>query len=282
MPVRQYWEDSLHQAERRLIGEAATLHATTTRIPVDLHALANQLGARLERSTSEETQHGSLHRTNGEWIIRFNAQHPVRRQRFTIAHEMAHLLFSLAGIQPPSSTGEYWILEKACHVVASELLVPNTMAPTALIPRTDLRRLMYELTQRFLLSREAASRYLLRRSSNFNAIAGALYVPQEMIVYTQWSETRTSADLASSQDDISLWPGPRTKLQLHGAAHLDFCRLVSSACLQNEVNHFARTSHSTLVAIPSGRLPYSNSRQVPLTILFDLNNPPPSNQLTLF
>ena len=276
MPVRGHWADCLRQAATRAVDEAAALHATTTRVPVNLHALAYQLGARLESSTSPDTPDGSLHRASGEWVIRFNEQRPLHRKRFTIAHEMAHLLFLSTGLQPPSSTGEYWVLEEACQVVASELLVPNTMAPTAPIPRSDLRPWMQGLAQRFLLSPEAASRYLLRRGPNCVATAGVLTISQEQILFTKWSEVL---------DSQPGWPGPRSILRLDDPRFPEFTEIVRSTSLDNRTLHSDHSGDSTFVVLPFGRSLYKRRNTeylAPLTIVFQIHDPQPGNQLALF
>jgi len=61
--------------------------------PVDLDALAENLGIRVRRDQSMDNGiSGKIERLNGSsgFAITLNANHPLRRQRFTLAHEIGH------------------------------------------------------------------------------------------------------------------------------------------------------------------------------------------------
>ncbi len=47
---------------------------------------------RLEYTTMEPTVSGSLTFENGVWTIKINKSHNVKRQRFTVAHELGHYM----------------------------------------------------------------------------------------------------------------------------------------------------------------------------------------------
>lgn len=64
------------------------------RAPVDVHALALKLGARVQFAPSNDDLSGFLLRDSStqQVIIGVNSTHSSVRRRFTIAHELGHLL----------------------------------------------------------------------------------------------------------------------------------------------------------------------------------------------
>jgi Zn-dependent peptidase ImmA (M78 family) len=62
--------------------------------PVPLEAVAEALGARIhyEPYDGEDMSGMAYRQPDGQRVIGVNSLHSARRQRFTIAHEMAHLL----------------------------------------------------------------------------------------------------------------------------------------------------------------------------------------------
>jgi Zn-dependent peptidase ImmA (M78 family) len=63
-----------------------------TRAPVPVEELAQHLGARLSYSPLDSELSGMVFIRDGDPIIGVNASHPRNRQRFTVAHEIAHLV----------------------------------------------------------------------------------------------------------------------------------------------------------------------------------------------
>jgi Zn-dependent peptidase ImmA (M78 family) len=63
-----------------------------TRPPVPVEMIAESLGARVRYSPHEGELAGMLMRGNGQIVIGVNSLHHINRQRFTIAHEIGHLL----------------------------------------------------------------------------------------------------------------------------------------------------------------------------------------------
>ena len=60
------------------------------RPPVSIRDIAALEGLHVVESASQGDVSGALIRTNGVSVIAVNANHHINRQRFTIAHEMAH------------------------------------------------------------------------------------------------------------------------------------------------------------------------------------------------
>ena len=60
-------------------------------VPVDVHALAEKLGADVVADELDDDVSGFLLREKGACTIAINRQHHPNRQRFTLAHECGHL-----------------------------------------------------------------------------------------------------------------------------------------------------------------------------------------------
>jgi Zn-dependent peptidase ImmA (M78 family) len=61
-------------------------------VPVDVEAIAAHLGAQIVLEHLDRAVSGMLYRDEENVVIGVNATHPERRQRFTIAHELGHLV----------------------------------------------------------------------------------------------------------------------------------------------------------------------------------------------
>jgi Zn-dependent peptidase ImmA (M78 family) len=61
-------------------------------IPVPLEEVARKLGARVSYQPFEDQLSGMLYREGSDVLIGINSAHSHARQRFTLAHEIGHLL----------------------------------------------------------------------------------------------------------------------------------------------------------------------------------------------
>ncbi len=88
-----------------------------------LDDLARRLG--VSRIIEEPLRYegGLFQLPSGERIIRLNSASTFVRKRFTLAHEIGHLLLGKPGLRSPC--GDDPELERACDVIASELLMPT-------------------------------------------------------------------------------------------------------------------------------------------------------------
>lgn len=59
-------------------------------VPVDLLRLASGLGIEVRQEQMDDDMSGYLERRGARWVIGVNQYHHPVRQRFTIAHELAH------------------------------------------------------------------------------------------------------------------------------------------------------------------------------------------------
>lgn len=102
--------------------------------PLDIHALVKSLGIRLVSIPMKDEISGSLNLSeNGkEWIIKVNALHHPNRQRFTIAHELAHFarhrsLQAQFEDQNFFRKGDTNAMEAEANRFAGELLMPEVL-----------------------------------------------------------------------------------------------------------------------------------------------------------
>jgi|HubBroStandDraft_1064217.scaffolds.fasta_scaffold49733_1 hypothetical protein len=87
--------------------------------PTDLDAIAARLKARV---TGEEIfGSGELRRDGSGYVIVYAADLSIPRRRFTIAHELAHVVIDRTGPNAPRAGKE---LERLCDLIAAELLMP--------------------------------------------------------------------------------------------------------------------------------------------------------------
>jgi Zn-dependent peptidase ImmA (M78 family) len=81
---------STEQIERR--ARQLLAEADITSPDVDVKAVAKFLGAIIRRVEADEDISGALVREDDQLIIGINRDHPVSRRRFTIAHEIGHIV----------------------------------------------------------------------------------------------------------------------------------------------------------------------------------------------
>jgi len=145
--------------------------------PVDVQVLAQTLGAEVRLQKADPELSGFLLRdaASRRTVIGVNAGQHLNRQRFTIAHEIGHLLlhegrpmyidsaqhvFRLSLRNKDSSTGEN-IEEREANLFAAELLMPRALIEQALSTTPDLdvhdEEQLRKLAERFQVSPQALS-----------------------------------------------------------------------------------------------------------------------------
>lgn len=155
------------------------------RAPVNVRAITEHYAQVIARPLDEEISGALIPPETVGWTILVNSTHPTVRQRFTLAHELGHLI--LHGYTTPhadrrfkfrdarSSEGSA-VEEIQANQFAAELLMPRSMvlaaAKSHTIEHTPLNEgdddalevLAADLAQRFQVSRQAM---LIRLSSLF-------------------------------------------------------------------------------------------------------------------
>ena len=125
-------ENIRHGFTPKALRHIASIHGIPTS-PLEIHKLVEHLGIKLLCIPMDDDISGSLRMSDSgnHWVLTVNSLHHPNRQRFTIAHELAH--FSLH-----TSTASDFIdhnffrngdsnpMEAEANKFASELLMPET------------------------------------------------------------------------------------------------------------------------------------------------------------
>ena len=146
-------------------------HGTTT-APVPVERIARLLGARLRFSPLDEELSGMIYIKGDTPIIGVNSHHHPNRQRFTIAHEIGHLLlhrdqiidqvhvdkrFPVLMRDANSATGMD-LMEIEANQFAAELLMPTFLLSEMLNKQgfdIDDEEPLQRLAKTFRVSRQA-------------------------------------------------------------------------------------------------------------------------------
>jgi hypothetical protein len=104
------------------LGEALSKAANS--FPHGPETIAEYLGIQVEH-TSLKGCDGWCINSEDKTIIRVNNDAPKTRQRFTLAHEIAHLLLGTSPDVSPVSTDQISQEEISANVLAAELLLPT-------------------------------------------------------------------------------------------------------------------------------------------------------------
>ncbi len=126
--------------------------------------------------------------SKGSLQIAYNPDQPRGRQRYSIAHELAHALFPDVAAQTRFRTssqqlpGDDWQLELLCNLGAAELLMPLGSMGDVLEADLDIDRLL-ELRREFDVSVEAVALRLTRLSRQPMAIFAAARAKPETTTY---------------------------------------------------------------------------------------------------
>ena len=107
--------------------------------PVKLGAIAKRLGVKVLLSTLPRGTSGQIEQKNGEFVIRINRHEAKYRQRFTLAHELAHYLLHRDLIVADGGWSENVLLrsgqpakiEYEANRLASDLVIPSAQLAEA-------------------------------------------------------------------------------------------------------------------------------------------------------
>lgn len=142
------------------------LNDLLSKAPVPLKAIADHLGLPVYLSTLQPKISGLIEpddRSPSKFRIRLNRHEPVERQRFTLAHEIAHFLLhrSLIGSGVVDDTmyrsGLSSRREVEANRLAAELCMPRDLVEyhRGLLSHLDRDELISEMAKRFKVSRSA-------------------------------------------------------------------------------------------------------------------------------
>lgn len=107
--------------------------------PVKLGSIAKSLGIKVLRSTLPRGTSGQIGQEDGEFVIRVNRHEAKHRQRFTLAHEIAHYLLHRDKIVADGGWSENVLLrsgqpasvEYEANRLASDLIIPSEVLAAA-------------------------------------------------------------------------------------------------------------------------------------------------------
>jgi Zn-dependent peptidase ImmA (M78 family) len=135
-------------------------------VPVKLGAIAKRLGVTVLLSTLPRGTSGKISQEDGEFVIRINRHEAKHRQRFTLAHELAHFLLHQNLIIADGGWSENVLLrapnqpmqiEYEANRLASDLVIPSALLAEATVeysgPMTS--EVIEDLARRFGVSTAA-------------------------------------------------------------------------------------------------------------------------------
>lgn len=156
-------------ANRRITQRAEELLSKSgiTSLPVPVEKLAQEAGAMIRKGPLPSDLSGFLVQDGGRIIIGVNSSHPKQRQRFTIAHEIGHLVlhnlrnhvdrgFEVYRRDQRSGRAEA-VAEIEANQFAADLLMPKRMID-AIVPKfVDLlnEQQIKNIASRFEVSAQA-------------------------------------------------------------------------------------------------------------------------------
>lgn len=156
-------------AARRLLDDCAI-----ERVPVDLVRLARHVGIGRIRELDIRLDGQLVELGDGDYEVILSRNAPHTRRRFTLAHEIGHLLVAAHGngsMESASMSCGDGPTEELCNRVAAELLMPSRFVNEAVAADMDVSGLR-RLATRFQCSLEATGWRVL----NLGQITGALLV----------------------------------------------------------------------------------------------------------
>ncbi len=159
MPDRIHVQESIAYAQRTIKPFVRSGE------PVDIEAVARSMGV-TEVSGAEMNADGYLgRRSDGALVIRHRNGVGRARTRFTIAHEIAHIILSEVEGKPISTEGKYHRdagEEKAVNRIAAELLMPASMLVGELDElRHEVWNTVFRLARQYRVSSSAMAFRLL-------------------------------------------------------------------------------------------------------------------------
>ncbi|MFI2353047.1 ImmA/IrrE family metallo-endopeptidase [Streptomyces sp. NPDC019443] len=124
-------------------------------LPIPIEEIARSEGALIARKSFDGTQSGFALRDGETWIIGVNASTSPRRQRFTIAHELGHLVMHQGKLIVDHTMRVNWRDEKSSMATDAEEIEANAFAAAILMPEVAIRQRVSTHLRERPMSRES-------------------------------------------------------------------------------------------------------------------------------
>ena len=213
--------DSAVQQARQFLRQV-----DTRSIPVNVDGYAEVANARIRRQRLNDDEAGfTIPRGNGSYVITVNASDTDERQRFTICHEIAHIVLGLPSrhdVIPLWAYAKRDKDERLCDEFAAELLMPHATWTDHVSGREARPETIEALMGEFVVSYPAAA-------SRFAAVA---QFPCAFVTISGGvvRHVRRSTDLRRA----GAWVSPRSSIPV-GSAASELCDSGSTGYLEREV-----------------------------------------------
>jgi Zn-dependent peptidase ImmA (M78 family) len=175
-----------------------------TEIPVRIEAYLKHVGAALSAQDDlEEDEAGFSFQNKGKWYIGVNASDRHERRRFTICHELGHIVLGLPSEHKATPWWSYAkrpLAEILCDVFAAELLLPLRL----------FQPLAEEMPTSFATIDELAGRFLASRTATGSRLATVIKAPCAFVLSEQ-GKVRYAAR-STSLREAGAWIEPRRDL----------------------------------------------------------------------
>lgn len=158
--------DVISEAARGLVLQGIDLGWSGP--PYDPCELARLLGILVRPANLRADARTVVDSSAGELVVEYNPSRPIGRIRFSVAHELGHMLFpdvaneirrrTTSGAVAEWTEGDDWQLEALCNVAAAEILMPSQTLRDLGVDYLAIGHLM-DIRTRLAVSAEA----LLRR-----------------------------------------------------------------------------------------------------------------------
>lgn len=190
---------------------------TNVTAPIDLPAVLDSFGVGEPLVEVGRGRHGGLRKVGPRWhpVVYRDTPGPSRlsaRERFTVAHELAHAILEDSLHLRPVRDAQYWALEGVCDDFASRLLIPEPVVSESRASVRDASSALLwieRLASATETSLAASARRLLRGTAELSAwgIQEISKRPPESTVYqVLWAAGEKRHDLTTRSHVIAANP----------------------------------------------------------------------------